>query len=443
MTDGKTPVKVYELALADVLITTVGRLDDFYDVTFDYSKIGLTTRGQKPDGKFAAEREFGWDLLANKAIDPDNLPVPTVDVTPPGAPTLGFSSLAPSGPAAAAVSLTGTAEPLSKVYLYDGPDLIANAFAGGGGKYNFADIDLATGAHTLRTVAVDAAFNASPLSTATSVRVGSAGNDTMPAVAAAQILAGLGGNDTYNVGAGDIVFEAAGGGSDRVIASVSHVLRDGSAVEVLRTNNPAGVAIINLTGNQLAQTIQGNAGANILDGGGGNDVLQGLGGNDTYRVDGSGDKVFENVGGGNDRVLASASYALRAASEVELLRTSNAAGVTAINLVGNEFGQTLQGNAGNNRLDGRGGNDVLQGLAGNDTFVFAENFGSDTVSDYQPGSDRFDLRGVDGLNSYADVQALMNQVGAHVVIDFGGGDLLKILNTTIGTLNANQGDFLL
>jgi hypothetical protein len=66
----------------------------------------------------------------------------------------------------------------------------------------------------------------------------------------------------------------------------------------------------------------------------------------------------------------------------------------------------------------------------------------DRASGYQAGTDQFDLTGVSGLNSYADVQALMNQVGAHVVINFGGGDVLRILNTTIATLDNNQGDFL-
>jgi hypothetical protein len=57
------------------------------------------------------------------------------------------------------------------------------------------------------------------------------------------------------------------------------------------------------------------------------------------------------------------------------------------------------------------------------------------------------LTGVSGLNNYADVQARMIQVGSDVVIDFDGtldglGQTLKILNTTIATLDANQGDFL-
>ena len=43
-----------------------------------------------------------------------------------------------------------------------------------------------------------------------------------------------------------------------------------------------GTAAINLTGNELAQTIFGNAGANMLNGGGGADALVGFGGDDWY-----------------------------------------------------------------------------------------------------------------------------------------------------------------
>ena len=40
--------------------------------------------------------------------------------------------------------------------------------------------------------------------------------------------------------------------------------------------------------------------------------------------------------------------------------------MNAINLTGNEFGQSLYGNAGDNVLNGGGGNDYLVGLVGND-----------------------------------------------------------------------------
>ncbi|MER9651388.1 calcium-binding protein, partial [Mesorhizobium sp. M0199] len=191
---------------------------------------------------------------------------------------------------------------------------------------------------------------------------GNAGANVINGLGGADMMSGYGGNDTYYVdNAGDKVFEAAGGGADRVLAAVSHALAAGSEVELLSTTNSAGTTAINLSGNAFAQTILGNAGANAIDGLGGADKMVGYGGNDTYYVDNAGDKVYEAVGGGADRVRASASHALAAGSEIELLSTTNSAGTTAINLSGNEFAQTIVGNAGANAIDGLGGADKMAG----------------------------------------------------------------------------------
>ena len=200
---------------------------------------------------------------------------------------------------------------------------------------------------------------------------GDAGNDLLNGGAGIDTMRGGADNDTYIVdNASDKVLEAAGGGIDRVAASVGYVLAAGQEVERLDTTSAAGTTAINLTGNEFGQNIIGNAGVNTLDGKGGADMMQGLGGNDIYIVDNAGDKVLEAAGGGVDRVAASVGYVLAAGQEVERLDTTSAAGTTAINLTGNEFGQSIIGNAGANTLDGKGGADTMQGLAGNDTFVF-------------------------------------------------------------------------
>ena len=97
-------------------------------------------------------------------------------------------------------------------------------------------------------------------------------------------MSGLGGNDTYIVdSAADKVIEAAGGGTDdRVLTTVSYTLAAGQQIEVLATTTSSGTAAINLTGNELAQTLYGNAGKNTLTGLGGLDTLQGGGGADTF-----------------------------------------------------------------------------------------------------------------------------------------------------------------
>ena len=109
---------------------------------------------------------------------------------------------------------------------------------------------------------------------------GTASNDALVGRGGADNLAGGLGNDTYVVdNAGDVVTEAAGGGTDTVTASVSYALGAGSEVEVL--NAATGTAAIDLTGNATAQSITGNDGANVITGGGGVDSINGGLGNDT------------------------------------------------------------------------------------------------------------------------------------------------------------------
>ncbi len=89
--------------------------------------------------------------------------------------------------------------------------------------------------------------------------------------------------------------------------------------------------------------------------------------------------MFEVAGNGTDTVLASVSYTLTAGQEVENLRTTNAAGLGAINLTGNSFAQSIAGNAGNNVLNGKLGSDTLNGGNGQDSFVFDTALGAANV----------------------------------------------------------------
>jgi Ca2+-binding RTX toxin-like protein len=91
------------------------------------------------------------------------------------------------------------------------------------------------------------------------------------------------GNNVYVVrNAGAVILEQAGEGTDTVKTSVSYALNAGAAVETLRTTNDKGKTAINLTGNELDQTIVGNLGVNRIDGKGGIDSLFGKAGADTF-----------------------------------------------------------------------------------------------------------------------------------------------------------------
>ncbi|MCW5738121.1 MAG: M10 family metallopeptidase C-terminal domain-containing protein [Enhydrobacter sp.] len=224
---------------------------------------------------------------------------------------------------------------------------------------------------------------------------GDAGANTLDGLAGRDTLQGLAGNDSYYVDhARDKIVEAAGGGTDRVFASVSYTLGDNAEVEFLATTDAAGAGDVKLTGNAFAQSITGNAGNNWLDGKGGADTMTGLAGDDRYYVDDALDKVVEAAGGGTDWVLASVTYALDGSADVEQLSTTDAAGTGAVNLTGNARAQFIQGNAGDNVLDGGSGSDVLRGNAGSDIFAFTTRLGADnidTIVDFNVAADTIQL----------------------------------------------------
>jgi Ca2+-binding RTX toxin-like protein len=226
---------------------------------------------------------------------------------------------------------------------------------------------------------------------------GGPGDDLLDGGDGQDNLAGGEGNDTYVTDGLDSLSESAGAGDDTAITSASFQLFSGVEIETLRTSAPLGTAPLALTGNEFGQSIYGNAGDNVLSGLGGIDYLVGIGGNDTldggagadflqggigndlYRVDDSGDVVYEFAGEGDDRIAASVSYVLAAGVEVETLSTSNAAATDPIYLVGNELGQSIYGNDGDNILNGRGGTDYLVGGNGNDTYILDRS--SDVISE--------------------------------------------------------------
>ncbi len=196
---------------------------------------------------------------------------------------------------------------------------------------------------------------------------GGAGNDTLDGGDGEDFLSGGAGNDIYVTTAGDIVSEAAGGGTDSVQTFISHTLA--ANVENLTLT---GSNAVNASGNSGTNTLTGNTANNTLNGAGGTDTMRGGAGNDTYITDG-GDSVTENSGEGTDLVQSSSSFTLGANLE-NLVLTGSA----AINGTGNNIANRLTGNAGNNTLNGAGGTDTLLGGAGNDTYV---TDGGDTITE--------------------------------------------------------------
>jgi Ca2+-binding RTX toxin-like protein len=127
-----------------------------------------------------------------------------------------------------------------------------------------------------------------------------------------------------------------------------------------------GVAALNLTGNELDNTLTGNAAANTLNGGTGADVMIGGAGNDIYVVDNVNDLVTETSALATeiDTVMSSIDYSL--GTNLEYLSLT---GTADINGTGNALNNRLVGNTGDNILDGGIGADTLIGGSGNDTYI--------------------------------------------------------------------------
>lgn len=204
---------------------------------------------------------------------------------------------------------------------------------------------------------------------------GSDGNDTLDGGTGNDKLYGGAGADIYVVGdARAKIFENANEGNDTVQASVDYSLAGMSNIETLILTGSA----VRATGNAEHNTLIGNAGSNVLDGGGGGDTLQGGAGNDVYYVRNAGDVIVENANEGTaDTVLASVSYTLTAAAQVERLAAADSNLTTALNLTGNAYSHLIQGNAGVNTLTGGTGNDKLYGYAGDDRLDGGQ--GTDTL----------------------------------------------------------------
>lgn len=149
-------------------------------------------------------------------------------------------------------------------------------------------------------------------------------------------------------------------------------------------------------------SLKGTFASDLLAGGGGNDQLSGLGGADVLRGGAGSDQL--DGGGGNDL------------------------------LDGGDGKDILIGGAGADILVGGGGQDQLTGGSGADIFMFADNFGTDTITDFVQG-DRIDLSAISGLADFSDLVISYTARRALITI---GDDKLLLTGVSAGSLDVND-----
>lgn len=179
-------------------------------------------------------------------------------------------------------------------YIDNSSDKVTESSASGGTDTVISSVGRTLGSNQeYLSLTGSAAINGTGNSLA-NILSGNSGNNVLNGQAGSDIMTGGLGNDTYHVdNANDVVTEAANGGIDTIISSVTRSL--GAAQENLSLSSTAS---INGTGNELANQLVGNGANNALNGMAGNDTLSGGAGNDTL-IGGAG-KDGLTGGAGND-----------------------------------------------------------------------------------------------------------------------------------------------
>ena len=257
---------------------------------------------------------------------------------------------------------------------------------------------------------------------------GGDGNDTLFGGRSNDTIYGGTGDDSTYGDAGDdqILF---GSGADTVYGGDGNDYID----EAINVSNFDFANL--LDGGNGNDTIFADAGNDTLYGGSGNDILNGETGDDlTYGEDGDDIILFgsgaDTVYGGNGNDYIDDAYGVPNFNDANML-------------YGGDGNDTIFAGSGNDTLTGGAGDDLLYGEAGADTFVFASDFGNDTIKDFN--STQSDTLNADQVQfskslfvDWQSVLASSKQVGADVVITSADLSTLTLKNTLVTNLTSQN-----
>lgn len=197
--------------------------------------------------------------------------------------------------------------------------------------------------------------------------------------------------------------------------------------------NPTGFSVE--SGSDTDETLVGDTANNRINGAGGNDLIAGRQGDDVI-LGGDGDDVLR--GDGNSRSSTSEPM-----SGDDIIR----GGAGDDRLGGKGGNDSLFGDAGGDRLWGDAGDDLLRGGLGNDrlvgddfsggqgsdTFVLASGEGTDTLVDFELGTDLIGL-----ANGLSFGSLTLSQAGEDTLIQASGEVLAIALGLTASSLTSSD-----
>ncbi len=325
------------------------------------------------------------------------------------------------------------------------------------------------------------------------------GNDTLLASNLRDSIVGGYGDDTLNGGAGDDDFLIGmGDGYDRFIGGSGYdkvkATAEGVKIGLIGDFNAtveefscAGFANVSITGTWQWQvmdfsnvtltdiayidagfgkdTVTGSDGDDVIIGNKGDDTLNGGAGDDDFLIRlGDGFDTIDG-GAGYDQILADGdNVAIGFLNDfVNAVEEISANGHADVSILGKWYGQSFDfsnvlldgiseidmdggddtaiGSTGDDTIIGGRGNDTLTGNLGSDTFVFRDEEGADTLTDFTIGADLVRFEAVDGFSDFTDVQAALSQQGADALLDLGGGHSILFEDVLASALTQDQFEF--
>lgn len=205
-----------------------------------------------------------------------------------------------------------------------------------------------------------------------------------------------------------IVVELSSDSSD-IVAAFREGLK--SVSETIIENAVGGKFDDKIVGNDANNKLFGGDGDDNLNGKKGNDKLFGENGND--RLDGENGNDLLRGGNGNDNLKG---------------------GKGNDRLYGDNGKDNLNGGAGRDKLDGGANNDSLTGGKGPDTFIFKKDFGDDTITDFEDGIDKINMKKT-GL-SFSDLTIASDGAGGSEITTSEG--TITVENVLPGSLDASD-----
>jgi len=205
------------------------------------------------------------------------------------------------------------------------------------------------------------------------------------------------------------------------------------------TSTGAGAPVVGTATDDGADMLYGNDGDDTIFGNQGNDICEGGLGVDTI-----------NGGFGDDTIYGNTSTGAGA----PVVGTATDDGDDK--LYGNDGNDTIYGNQGNDTLDGGIGNDILYGGFGNDTllggtgndtltgnvgtdnFTFAAGWGQDTITDFELGIDKIDMRSFNITMANLSIQTSGADAVIYIAGQTGPGSDIITVTGRAGQLTPND-----